>query len=145
MVVVGQPDGLTAGLQRLAKELGIDSRIRWINDLEPAALEKQLFGSFCLVSASFMEGFDYPLLEAQAFGLPTLASDIPVHRELHEGNSLFFRFGDNGISLGNELKCLSRDNSLWHQLSKAGLINAQKFTLAGQVKEITEVLKAVSI
>ena len=36
------------------------------------------------------EGFDYPVLEAKAEGIPTLLSQIPVHVEFHAGSSLFF-------------------------------------------------------
>lgn len=34
------------------------------------------------VTATISEGFNLPLLEAQAVGLPSIATDFPVHREL---------------------------------------------------------------
>jgi hypothetical protein len=46
-----------------------------------------------------MEGFDYPVLEAKAEGLPTLISDKPVHREIHEDTSLTFGLDDDGSQL----------------------------------------------
>ena len=51
--------------------------------------------SLALVSASLEEGFDYPVLEAKAEGIPTLLSQIPVHDEFHAGSSLFFP-GEDG-------------------------------------------------
>ena len=35
-----------------------------------------------LVAPSSVEGFDLPAVEASALGVPLIASDIPVHREL---------------------------------------------------------------
>jgi glycosyltransferase involved in cell wall biosynthesis len=61
--------------------LNLDSRISWLALLTDQELAQILRQAFCLVSCSLMEGFDLPLLEAQAIGLPTLASDIEVHRD----------------------------------------------------------------
>ena len=38
----------------------------WVNHLEEDQLERQMRVSYCLISPSLMEGFDYPLFEAQA-------------------------------------------------------------------------------
>ena len=37
---------------------------------------------------SSVEGFDLPAVEAMAMGVPLIASDIPVHRELVSGARL---------------------------------------------------------
>ena len=44
-----------------------------------------------LIAASLQEGFGLPLVEAAHFGLPLICSDIPVFREVTQGNADFFQ------------------------------------------------------
>ena len=88
-----------------------------------------------------MEGFDYPLLEAQARGIPTLASSIPVHQELHQNTSLFFELGDSGKSLGLQLSRLVTEQKLWEELSLAGVAHAKSYSLKRQITSIKNILE----
>ena len=143
LLLVGHPDRITPQLRRLSQELGLQGRVQWIDGLSEPALEELLRKSFCLLSCSLMEGFDYPLLEAQARGIPTLASRIPVHCELHRDHALLFEVGDGGASLGGNLQQLARDSGLWQQLSQAGPVHAQQYSLCRQVKQIAELLASI--
>jgi glycosyltransferase involved in cell wall biosynthesis len=140
LVIVGSRDRETSQLLRLESELALVGRVRWLHHLSDAALLRQIRSSFCLLSPSRMEGFDYPLLEAQAEGLPTLASRIPVHRELHKGCCLLFALDDRGLTLGTQLQRLARDPGLWKQLSHLGRSNASRFSLKRQVRQIQGLL-----
>jgi glycosyltransferase involved in cell wall biosynthesis len=88
-----------------------------------------------------MEGFDYPLLEAQALGLPTLASRIPVHEELHREASLLFNLEDHGDTMAHLLMRLHREPGLWQQLSLAGLLNAAALTIQRQAHALVQLLE----
>jgi alpha-1,2-rhamnosyltransferase len=52
------------------------------NDLSDAELEYCYSRSRSLVFPAFVEGFGLPLVEAMQRGLPAMASDIPVFREI---------------------------------------------------------------
>ncbi len=140
LVIVGGQGRETQFLMAMEKQLGLRGRVVWKPYLCELDLEKQWRSSWALLSTSWMEGFDYPLLEAQARGLPTIASCIPVHEELHRDASLLVDVHDGGINLSISLQRLVRDPSLWQHLSQAGLRNAQQFTLQRQCRSLQQLL-----
>ena len=140
LVLVGGRDRCTPALRAQERELGLAGRVRWIERLPQPELERLLRAAFCLISPSLMEGFDYPLMEAQALGLPTLASRIPVHEELHQQVALLFPLDDHGDTLANQLLRLDRDPALWRQLSQAGLRNAATHSSQRQASELHQLL-----
>jgi len=87
-----------------------------------------------------MEGFDYPLLEAQVRGVPTVASSIPIHHEIHENKSLFYELDDNGQSLGEALGRLVDERGLWAQVSRAGVSQGISFSSNKQIGQISTLL-----
>jgi glycosyltransferase involved in cell wall biosynthesis len=141
LVVVGGRDRCTPALLRQQQELGLAGRVRWIDRLPEPELQALLRSALCLISPSLMEGFDYPLLEAQALGLPTLASRIPVHEELHREAALLFELQDHGDTMARQLLRLSREPALWQQLSQAGLRNAAAHTSRRQALALQKLLK----
>jgi glycosyltransferase involved in cell wall biosynthesis len=141
LVVVGGRDRCTPALLRQQQELGLEGRVLWIERLEEAELISLLRSAFCLISTSLMEGFDYPLLEAQALGLPTLASRIPVHEELHRETALLFELQDHGDTMAHQLLRLRREPALWRQLSQAGLRNAAAHTSQRQAHALHRLLQ----
>mgnify|MGYP000963784528 CR=1 FL=1 len=44
----------------------------------------------CLATASRLEGFGLPIIEAQQAGVPVVCSDIPIFHEVGQGSVLFF-------------------------------------------------------
>ena len=104
----------------------------------------QLRSSLALVSASTEEGFDYPVLEAKAEGIPTLISDISVHREFHSSSSLFFPIDDNGEILAAHLKALCSGDLIWKQLSTQGYALAKSMSVEKQHLAIRGHLKAIT-
>jgi glycosyltransferase involved in cell wall biosynthesis len=95
LVIVGRNGGQTAELKKIVKQISQPERVVLIDGVSSAELVQLLRGSFALVSASTMEGFGYPIMEAKAEGLPTIISNIPVHKELYVDSSMLFDV-DNG-------------------------------------------------
>ena len=92
----------------------------FIDELNSDQLLAILRSSLALVSASLEEGFDYPVLEAKAEGIPTLLSQISVHDEFHAGSSLFFPVESGEEAFVEGLSRLLSDSRLWWDLSSAG-------------------------
>ncbi|CAO4135735.1 glycosyltransferase family 4 protein [Methylorubrum extorquens] len=57
--------------------------------LSTHGLARLMRGATALLMPSFIEGYGLPVVEAAASGLPVVASDIPVHREIGGGFAHF--------------------------------------------------------
>jgi glycosyltransferase involved in cell wall biosynthesis len=71
-----------------SRELG--DRLHWIRDASDEYLENLYKSSIALIAASEGEGFGLPLIEAAARGIPLLARDLPVFREIAGEHAYYF-------------------------------------------------------
>ena len=142
--IVGRNGRQSQLLQRLVRQLPRPAQVQFVPSLEPLELVQHLRQSLALISASVEEGFDYPVLEAKAEGLPTLISDIAVHREFHQGSSLIFPPHDDGSVLAAHLQQLHQDQGAWQQLSETGYHLAQQMSVHVQLAQIRELIAAVA-
>lgn len=67
-----------------------NSRLFWLDGVSDEFLEKLYASADCLIAASEGEGFGLPLIEAARHGLPILARDIPVFREVAGRHAAYF-------------------------------------------------------
>ena len=143
MRIVGRGVATSAELQAWRSALPRPEGLELIQELSPAKLLAILRSSLALVSASLEEGFDYPVLEAKAEGIPTLLSEISVHKEFHDGSSLFFPVegGEKNFVVG--LSRLLNDSKLWWDLSSSGRelalslsVTRQQHALIAQMAEL---------
>jgi glycosyltransferase involved in cell wall biosynthesis len=72
-------------LERSPSVLRHVHEVAGLGDRQVASL---IAGAAALLSPSFAEGYNLPVIEALALGTPVIASDIPVHRELAAGARL---------------------------------------------------------
>ena len=139
--IVGRSGPQSRLVQRLHRQLPSPEQVQLIDALPENELLKHLRSSLALLSASSEEGFDYPVLEAKAEGIPTLISDISVHREFHQDSSLFFPVDDDGGALADLVVDCMQDRSLWRQLSLAGHALAKRLSVEAQVASIDDQLR----
>ena len=143
--IVGRAGRQTGLVQRLHRQLPRPEQVELIEGLPEEQLVACLRSSLALLSASTEEGFDYPVLEAKAEGIPTLISDIPVHLEFHADSSLFFPVDDDGTALARHLIDLCRDPILWEDLSQRGLALARSLSVERQGEAISSQIKALAL
>lgn len=67
------------------------TRLFWLENVSDEYLEKMYAAGSCLIAASEGEGFGLPLIEAAQHGMPILARDIPVFREIAGDCASYFR------------------------------------------------------
>jgi len=62
----------------------------WLDGISDEYLEKVYQSATCLIACSEGEGFGLPLIEAAQYGLPVIARDIPVFREVMGEHASYF-------------------------------------------------------
>ena len=143
--IIGRNGRQSPLVQRLHNALLRPDQVELINALPHSDLVSVIRTSMALLSSSVEEGFDYPVLEAKAEGIPTLISDIPVHREFHSESSLFFAPDDDGTGLARRVIDLCRESVLWRQLSLRGLELVRSLSVERQVDAISTQIRALSL
>lgn len=100
---------------------------RHLGFVEDADLAALLGGASALVFPSLIEGFGLPLLEAMAVGVPVVASDIPVFREVG-GDAPFYFDPSDGRALAAHLERLLGDSDLRGERGERGQALAAAYT-----------------
>ncbi len=67
---------------RIKRHARYGQQLFWFQELGDSELDYCYRRSKSLLYASFAEGFGLPIAESLQYGLPVIASDIPVHREV---------------------------------------------------------------
>lgn len=81
-------------LGRIARHPELGRRLFVFHDLDDDELAYAYSRSHALIAASYVEGFGLPLVEALGQGLPVVAADIPVFREIGGADVEFFPLED---------------------------------------------------
>ena len=81
-------------VDRIRQHPELNRRLFMFNGLSDKSLEHAYSHATSLVFPSFVEGFGLPLVEAMQRGLPAMASDIPVFREIGGDYMAYFDLAD---------------------------------------------------
>ncbi len=81
-------------INRIKKHPLFKKNLFMFNNVSDAELDYYYRHSKALICPSFVEGFGLPIVEALNYGLPVLASDIPVHREVGKDFCAYFNLDD---------------------------------------------------
>jgi glycosyltransferase involved in cell wall biosynthesis len=87
------------------------------------------------VTPAYAESFAHPLVEAMSSGLPVVASDIPVHREICRDAGIYFpRFSPE--ELAERVLQIQESPEFAAKLSCAGLRRAREFSWSEHVERL---------
>ncbi len=137
LVIVGHRGWMMEPLhERLAGHRERDHRLFWVPDADDAELEAIYRSSSILLAASFGEGFGLPLIEAARHGLPVIARDIPVFREVAGEHACYFK-DSGGTTLVavlakwlHEPASIARTNTRWKSWSESAVVAAKLIAAA---------------
>lgn len=122
---------LDPGLRPYATHVGVPAdRIHWRGRVSDAELGAEYRAATAFIWPSLHEGFGIPPLEAQSAGVPVIASDIPINREILGESALYFPASDKW-ALATLMTRLAADAELRATLAERGKANAARFTWAG--------------
>lgn len=92
LVIVGNEGWMVDDVaKRIRTHAEYGKRLLWLEDADDGCLRKLYRNCSVLIAASEGEGFGLPLVEAARYGLPVIARDIPVFREVTGGHAFYFR------------------------------------------------------
>ncbi|MCY7412183.1 MAG: glycosyltransferase family 4 protein [Salinibacterium sp.] len=109
-----------------------------VNGATEEEYRNALLNSLALVTASKDEGFGLPIIEAQALGIPTVVSDIPIFREIAGAHSGFF--DPSNIDEFVTAVRLLESEATWTARSAASFAWAQRFSWPAAAAQLLTVL-----
>ena len=140
LVIVGKPGWMLDDLVgRVRRHRQAGDRLFWIESASDELLEELYAACTCLIAASHGEGFGLPLIEAAGHGMPVIARDIPVFREVAGDSAYFFD--------AKEPAELAAAIGAWIRLHEAGRAPASdampRLSWAQSAARLTELLLGV--
>ena len=104
LLIIGKDGWKNGDVFKMLELPELRKNVLWVRDASDGELRWAYSNSSALIAASLQEGFGLPLVEAAHFGLPLICSDIPIFREVTQGNADFFTVQD----AANLAECLVR-------------------------------------
>ncbi len=124
---------------RLARQAGIAEYVDFVGPLSREGIESLYRASDIFVFPSLSESFGFPMAEAMSHGLPIIAADTPVNREVCGDAAIYFH-SLCVEDLAERLLQLATDRRLWKTLSAKGYQAARsRFCWNAHAQRILEV------
>ena len=127
----------TEQARQLIRKLDIENESVQLGSIAYSQLHNVYRACDLYVTPAYTETFAHPLVEAMASGLPIVASDIPVHREITAGAALFFeKFSPT--DLADRVAELLNSPPLCAELRAAGLLRSATFSWKQHVDRLVD-------
>lgn len=133
LVIVGKKGWVVDGLlTKLESHPELGGRLFWLQGVSDEYLGKIYEASTCLIAASEGEGFGLPLIEAGQHGIPIIARDLPVFKEV-AGEGAYYFHGLDGKSLAMAI-------ASWRELNQQSKVPVSSKLLWMTWKESAQML-----
>jgi len=126
----------------LVKKLGVSDVVVELGAIPYRQLHLLYDRADLYVTPAYTETFAHPLVEAMASGLPVIASDLPVHREIcGEAGAYFPRFSAEGLARAVLQIAQSPETS--RRMRAVGLDRSAQFSWKVHVEMIVELCRTL--
>ena len=105
----------------------LDRRVRMLGYVPPSDLSVIYQRAHTLVNPSLWEGFGLPPLEAMAYRVPVVVSELPAHREM-AGDAACYVDPENPDSIADGIERVWNDDRLREELIEEGSQRVSLFT-----------------
>jgi len=123
--------------RKLADKLKGRGLLELTGVLADSALDAVYARADIFVYPSRVESFGHPLLEAMAAGLPIVAADVPINRELCGNAAVYFRPLDHD-EFAATIKRIVGDPRLRRSLVERGFERLENFEWSGHVERLVQ-------
>lgn len=122
--------------------VGATNRVVLYDGATDAQYREALQHARCAISASRIEGFGLPLIEAQHAGVPFAAADTPIFHEIGQESVLYFSPDDPREAA----RCIEQfaDLTTSNQFIERGYKNAARYTWANSAAAATQICKRLT-
>jgi glycosyltransferase involved in cell wall biosynthesis len=127
---------------RLIRDLGVADLVVELGAIPYSQLHHVYATADIYVTPAYAETFAHPLVEAMASGLPVVASDLPVHREICGASASYFsRFSSR--ELADRVVEIAQSPALARRLSASGLARSAEFSWKRHVDELIALARSL--
>jgi glycosyltransferase involved in cell wall biosynthesis len=119
----------------LIKQLGVTESVVELGTVSYPQLHHVYRACDIYVTPAYAESFAHPLVEAMASGLPVVASNLPVHREICGAGALYFSpFSPKEFA--DQILRVATSEELARDLSARGRLRSQEFSWRVHVEQL---------
>lgn len=127
-------------LRTTITSLGLQGRVKLLGNIPYREIFHYYKNASLFVFPSYLETFGHPLLESMAMGIPVVASDIGVFREICADAALYFD-PLNSNDIGETLLTVLKNPQLQNTLKQKGLERVKTFSWKKTAQETLKVFE----
>jgi len=140
LVLVGKDyKNYTKKLRHLINNLNLENDILILDPVSDKKLCCYYRGALALLLVSYYEGFGLPLVEAMKLGIPIIASNISIMKEITDGNALFAD-PDNINDIAEKMVVLVSSSNIKKELINNSKMRSYAFSWEKSCEEILSIL-----
>jgi len=143
LVIIGKKGWLYEEILGTPKSLGIEERVKFLEDVNNDDLTLFYKNAVCFVLPSLYEGFGLPIIEAMQHNCPVITSNVSSLPEVG-GDACLYMNPEDSADIADKIEKLISNEKLRKELIEKGKKQVAKFSWEKTAKETLAVLEEVA-